>query len=148
MTKPLDSATGPAASESHSSFCSLLPPLNFLPLPPTFLPLLQTQEESLKTLTRSGIDLLLHFYNLSWSLNSLSSIWKCSSIIYMHKIGKSLVKPTFFRSTSLTPCVLKLFERIILFRLLLLHRHAVFRRGRSTLYQILHLSRSISNGLT
>ena len=59
-----------------------------------------------------------------------------------------------FRPISLTSCVSKLFERIILSRLLfflesnsiLSPRQAGFRPGRSTLDQILYLSKSISDG--
>ena len=69
-------------------------------------------------------------------------------------MGKSLDSPASFRPISLTSCVTKLFERIVLFRLLLflvsnsmLFPHqAGFRPGRSTLDQILYLSQSISDG--
>ena len=80
--------------------------------------------------------------------------WKTSSIIPIHKMGKPLDSPASFRPISLTSCVSKLFERIILSRLLfflesnsiLSPRQAGFRPGRSTLDQILYLSRSISDG--
>ena len=108
----------------------------------------------LKHLPRSGMDLLLHIFNLSWSSHSFPSIWKTSSIIPIHKMGKPLDFPAFFRPISLTSCVSKLFERIILSRLLfflesnsiLSFRQAGFRPGRSTLNQILYLSQSISDG--
>ena len=69
-------------------------------------------------------------------------------------MGKSLGSPAFFRPISLTSCVSKLFERIILSRLLfflefnsiLSPRQAGFRPGRSTLDEILYLSQSISDG--
>ena len=65
-----------------------------------------------------------------------------------------LDSPASFRPISLTSCVLKLFERIILSRLLfflesnsiLSPRQAGFRPGRSTLDQILYLFQSISDG--
>ena len=70
-------------------------------------------------------------------------------------MGKPLDSPTPFRPISLTFCVSKLFERIILSRLLfflesnsiLSPRQAGFRPKRSTLDQILYLSQSISDGL-
>ena len=101
----------------------------------------------LKHLPRSGMDFLLHVFNLSWSSHSFPSIWKTSSIIPIHKMGKPLDSPASF-------CVSKLFERIILSRLLfflesnfiLSPRQAGFRSGRSTLDQILYLSQSISDG--
>ena len=108
----------------------------------------------LKHLPRSGMDFLLHIFNLSWSSHSFPSIWKTSSIIPIHKMGKPLDSPASFRPISLTSCVSKLFECIILSRLLfflesnfiLSPRHAGFRPGRSTLDQILYLSQSISDG--
>ena len=107
----------------------------------------------LKRLPRFGMD-FLHIFNLSCSSHSFPSIWKTSSIIFIHKIGKPLDSPAFFRSISLTYCVSKLFKRIILSRLLfflesnsiLSPRQAGFRSGRSTLDQILYLSQSISDG--
>ena len=108
----------------------------------------------LKHLSRSGMDFPLHIFNLSWSSHSFPSIWKTSSIIPTHKMGKPLDSPAFFRPISLISCVSKLFERIILSRLLfflesnsiLSPRQAGFRPGRSTLDQILFLSQSISDG--
>ena len=69
-------------------------------------------------------------------------------------MGKSLDSSTSFRPLSFTSCVSKLFERIVLSRLLfflesnsILSPHqAGFRPGRSTLDQILFLSQSISDG--
>ena len=108
----------------------------------------------LKHLPRSGMDFLLHIFNLSWSSHSFPSIWNTSSIIPIHKMGKSLDSPASFWPISLTSCVSKLFERIILSHLLfflesnsiLSPRQAAFRPGRSTLDQILYLSQSISDG--
>ena len=108
----------------------------------------------LKHLPRSGMDFLLHIFNLSWSSHSFPSIWKTSSIIPIHKMGKPLDSPASFRPISLTSCVSKLFERIILSRLLffmesnsiLSPRQAGFRPGRSTLDQVLFFSQSISDG--
>ena len=108
----------------------------------------------LKHLPRCGMDFLFYIFNLSWSSHSFPSIWKTSSTIPIHKMGKPLDSPAFFRPISLTSCVSKLFERIILFRLffflesnsILSPRQAGFRPGRSTLDQILYLSQSISDG--
>ena len=109
---------------------------------------------TLKHLPRSGMDCLLHIFNLSWSSHSFPSIWKTSSIIPIHKIGKPLDSSASFRPISLTSCVSKFFERIILSRLLFVlesnsifsPRQAGFRLGQSTLDQILYLSQSISDG--
>ena len=101
----------------------------------------------LKHLPRSGMDFLLHIFNLSWSSHSFPSI------IPIHKMGKPLDSSAFFRPISLTSCVSNLFERIILSGLLffpesnsiLSPRQAGFRPEQSTLDQILYLSQSISD---
>ena len=108
----------------------------------------------LKHLPRSSMDFLLYIFNLSWSLYSFPSIWKTSSIIPIHKIGKPLNSPASFWPISLTSCISKLFERIILSHLLLFLEsnfilsscQAGFCPGRSTVNQILYLSPSISDG--
>ena len=70
-------------------------------------------------------------------------------------MGKPLDSPLSFRSISIASCVSKLFERIILSRLLfflesnfiLSPRQVGLHPGRSTLDQILYLSQSILDGL-
>ena len=145
--------------ESHSFFCSPFSPAEFLAAASNLSSSTATGPDKvaypmLKHLPRSGMDFLLHIFNLSWSSHSFPSIWKISSIIPIHKVGKPLDFPVSFRSISLTFCVSKLFERIILSRFLfflksnsiLSPRQAGFRPGRSTLDQILYLSQSILNG--
>ena len=69
-------------------------------------------------------------------------------------MGKPLDSPAFFRSISLTSCISKLFERIILSCLLFFLEsnsilspcQAAFRLGQSTPDQILYLSQSILDG--
>ena len=107
----------------------------------------------LKQLPCSGMDFLLHIFNFSWSSHSFPSIWKTSSIISIHKMGKLFDYPASFRPISLISCVSKLFERIILSRLRFLESNSIlsphqagFRPDRSTLDQILYLSQSISDG--
>ena len=147
------------SEESHWSFCSPFPPAEFLAAASNLSSSSATGPEKvaypmLKHLPRSGMNFLLYVFNLSWSSHSFPSIWKTSSIIPIHKMGKPLDSPASFRPISLTSCVSKLFERIILSRLLfflesnsiLSPRQAGFRPGRSTLDQILYLSQSISDG--
>ena len=145
--------------ESHSSFCSPFSPAEFLAAASNLSSSTATGPDQvaypmLKRLPRSGMDFLLHIFHLSWSSHSFPSIWKTSSIIPIHEMGKPLDSPASFRPISVTSCVSKLFERIILSRLLfflepnsiLSPRQAGFRPGRSTLDQILYLSQSISDG--
>ena len=104
--------------ESHSSFCSPLSLTEFLVAasnlsPSTATGLDKVAYPMLKHLPRSGMDFLLYIFNLSWSLHSFSSMWK-TSFIPIHEIEKPLDSPASFRPISLTSCVSKLFERIIL----------------------------------
>ena len=145
--------------EFHSSFCSPFSPAEFLAAASNLFSSTATGPDKvaypmLKHLPRSGMDFLLHIFNLSWSSHSFPSIWKTSSIISIHKMGKPLDSPVSFLSISFTSCVSKLFERIILSRLLFFlesnsfisPRQVGFRLGRSTLDQILYLSQFISDG--
>ena len=145
--------------ESHSSFCSPFSAAEFLAAASNLSSSTAIGPDKvvypmLKHLPRSGMDFLLHIFNLSWSSRSFPSIWKTSSIIPIHKLGKPLDSPASFRPISLTSSVSKLFERIMLSRLLFflesnsIHspRQAGFRPGRSTLDQILCLSQFISDG--
>ena len=81
--------------EFHSSFCSpfsfaeLLAAASNLSLSTATGPD-KVAYPMLKHLPRSGMDFLLHIFNLSWSSHSFPSIWKSSSIILIHKMGKSL----------------------------------------------------------
>ena len=145
--------------ESHSSFCSPFTLAEFHAAASNLFSFTATGPDKvaypmLKHLPRSGMDFLLHIFNLSMSSHSFPSIWKTSSIIPIHRMGKPLDSPASFRPISLTSCVSKLFERIILSRLLfflesnsiLSPGQAGFRPRWSTLDQILCLSQSISDG--
>ena len=107
----------------------------------------------LKHLPCSGMDFLLHIFNCSWTLHFFPSIWKTSFITAVYKMGKTLDSSASFRPISLTSFVSKLFERIVLSRLLfflesnsiLCPRLAGFRPERSTLDQFFYLSPSISD---
>ena len=75
--------------ESHSSFCSPFSPAEFHAAASNLSPSTATGPDRvaypmLKHLPRSGMDFLLHIFNLSWSLHSFPSIWKTSSIIPIH----------------------------------------------------------------
>ena len=145
--------------ESHSSFCFPFTPTEFLAAASNLSSFTASGPDKvaypmLKHLPRSGMDFLLHIFNLSWSSHSFPFIWKTSSIIPIHKMGKPLDSPASFQLISLTPCISKLFECIILSRLLFFlesnsifsYCHAGFRPERSTLDQVLYLSQSISDG--
>ena len=141
------------------SFCSLFSPPEFLAVAFNLFSSTATGPDKvaypmLKRLPRSGLDFLLHIFNLSWSWHSFPFIWKTSSVIPIHKMGKPLDSPVCLRPISLICCVSKLFERIILSRLLfflksnsiLSPRQAGFCPGPSTLHQVLYPSQSTSDG--
>ena len=136
--------------ESHSSYCSSFSLAEFLAAASNLSSSTATCQDKvaypmLKHLPRSGMDFLLHIFDFSWSSHSFPSIWKTSSIIPIYKMGKPLDSPAFFQPISLTSCVSKLFERIILSRqffflesnFILSRRQAGFRSGQSTLDQLL-----------
>ena len=95
-----------------------------------------------------GMDFFLHIFNLYGTLHSFPFIWRTSYIIPIHKMEKPLDSPASFWPISLASCVSKLFEHIILSRLLfflesnfmLSPGQVGFRPGRSTLDQILYFS--------
>ena len=94
------------SEEFHSLLSSAFSSLNFLWLPPISpypLSLAQTKLPIPKHFPRSGVDFVLHIFNLSWSLHSFPSIWKTSSIIPIHKMRKPLDSSAFSRPISLTP---------------------------------------------
>ena len=93
--------------ESHLSFCSSFSPAEFLAAASNLFSSTATGPDKVaypmpKHLPRSGMDLLLHIFNLSWSLHSYPSIRKTSFIIPIHKMGKPLDSPASFRPISLT----------------------------------------------
>ena len=105
----------------------------------------------LKHLPEPAQLLLLSLFNRSWYSHTFPSCWKPTTIIPIHKSGKLTSSPSSFLPISLTSCISKLFERLILSRLtfhlksnhLLSTCQAGFRLGRSSLDQILTLSQSI-----
>ena len=140
------------ASSFHNFFCS-----------PLSLSELSTAISNLSSSTASGPDqiacpllkhlpepaqlLPLSLFNRSWYSHTFPSCWKPTTIIPIHKPAKPTSFPCSFRPISLTSCISKLFERLILSRLTfhlesnhLSSCQAGFRPGRSSLYQILTLS--------
>ena len=108
----------------------------------------------LKHLPEPAQLLLLSLFNRSWYSHTFPSCWKPTTIIPFHKPGKPTSSPSSFRPISLTSCISKLFERLILSRLtfqlesnhLLYTCQAGFCPGRLSLDQILTLPQSIWGG--
>ena len=81
--------------ESHLSFCSPFFRSELLTAASNLYSSTATGPDKvaypmLKHLSCSGMDFLLHIFNISWSLRSFPSIWKTSSIILIHKMEKPL----------------------------------------------------------
>ena len=90
------------SEESHSSFCSPFSLAEFLAAASNLSSSTGTGPDKvaypmLKHLPYSGTDFLLHIFNLSWSSHSFPYIWKTSSIIPIHKMGKPLDSSASFR---------------------------------------------------
>ena len=122
--------------ESHSSFCFPFSLPEFLAAASNLSSSTATGPDKvaypmLKHLPRSGMDFLLYIFNLSWTLHSFPSIWKTSSVLPIYKMEKSLDSPASFRPIFLTSCVSKLFNCIVLFRLLFfLESNSIFSPAR------------------
>jgi len=90
---------------------------------------------------------LLSIFNWFRSSQTFSSCWKPATIIPIHKPDKLADSPASFRPISLTSCISKLFERLVLNRLcyylesknLITPTQASFRPGSSTIDQVLVL---------
>ena len=141
------------ASSLHNSFCS-----------PFSLTELSTAISNFSSSTASGPDqiaypllkhlpepaqlLLLSFFDRSWHSHTLPLLLETYHYHPIHKPGKPTFSPFFFRPISLTSCISKLIERLILSGLtfhlesnhLLSTCQAGFSSGRSPLDQILSQS--------
>ena len=113
------------SNESHLSFCSPFSPTEFFAAASNLSSSIATGPDKvaypmLKHFPCSGMDFFLHIFNPSWTLHFFPSIQKTSFIITIHEMGKPLDSPASFWPISLTSCISKLFERIILSHLLFL----------------------------
>ena len=104
--------------ESHSSSCSLSSALNFSRLPQTSLSTATGSDKIvypiLKHLLPSGMDFLLHIFNLSWFLHSF--IRSRKPLLFQSTRWKSLSTLLLPSGLSLLPPVTQSSERTILSR--------------------------------
>lgn len=95
---------------------------------------------------------ILCMFNRCLDENAMPKIWRKSKIIALPKPGKALDDPKNFRPISLLCCLYKLFERMILNRLVpnvdeqLIPEQAGFRPGKTCTAQILNLTQYIEEG--
>ena len=144
------------SEESHSFFCSPFSPTEFHAAASNLSSSTTTDPDKvvypmLKHLPRSGMNFFLHSLNLSWFSHSFPFIWKTSSIIPIHKMGKTLDSSASFRPISLTSCVSKLFEHIILSLLFFLESNSILSSRQAkfppwSVYTRSILSQSVSDG--
>ena len=61
---------------------------------------------------------ILYIFNSSWSAGQLPLGWRCASVKFLRKLGKTdYYSPSSYRPISLTSLLCKLMERIVLSRL-------------------------------
>ena len=109
-------------SSLHNSFCS---PFSLAELSTAICKLFSSTASGpdqiayplLKHLPEPAQLLLLSLFNRSWYSHAFPSCWKPTTIIPIHKPGKPTFSPSSFRPISLTSCISKLFERLILSRI-------------------------------
>ena len=107
--------------------------------------------EMFKELPRESIPVLLEFYNLIWMNGNVPKEWNHAIILPFQKPDKPAADPSSYRPISLTSCVCKIMEKMVTNRLtwylesndLLNNAQTGFRKGRSTLDQIIKLQDSI-----
>lgn len=105
----------------------------------------------LKKLSNKAYKLLCHVFNKCLELCYFPKDWKLAKIIPILKPGKDPTSSSSYRPISLLPSLSKLFEKLILTRLLavveenniMMPEQFGFRRGHSTSHQLLRLTNTI-----
>ena len=98
---------------------------------------------------------MLALINRSWSEGAVPSPWRIAEIVAIPKKGKPLTEPSSYRPISLLSCVGELAERLVQQRLQhwleaagkMNPNQAGFRRGHSTLDQLVRVTQSIFDAL-
>ena len=109
--------------------------------------------EMIKHLPQNGVIFLHELFKKCWEFGILPHLWKESVIVPIHKSGKSRKDKNNYRPIALTSHICKLFESIILQRLLhyceknniIPPNQAGFRKGRSTTEHLIKLSTQIKH---
>ena len=106
----------------------------------------------IKELNIEPTKILLQLFNLSWATRTLPKAWKHAIILPIPKPNKDTSDPSSYRPISLTSVICKLMERLVTNRLtwhleknsLLTNAQSGFRKGKSTIDQILKLQDTIN----
>lgn len=72
--------------------------------------------QALRNIDRQTLPAILAIYNQIWSSGKIPSHWKTSTVCPILKKGKKPTSPSAFRPISLTSCMAKLLERMVLRR--------------------------------
>jgi len=107
----------------------------------------------IKKLSAKVLSLLTAIFNRCLELHYFPSTWKVAKVVPIRKPGKDPTSPSSYRPISLLSSLSKLFEKLILNRLLdFVEEHNVylpeqfgFRRGHSTTHQLLRVVGNINN---
>ncbi|GBN01131.1 putative RNA-directed DNA polymerase from transposon X-element [Araneus ventricosus] len=102
-------------------------------------------------LSESSLINILRLFNRIWREHKFPISWRRPLIIPIAKPGKDPQDPTNYRSIALTSCLCKILERMVNARLVYILEtnkwlspfQSGFRRGRSTLDNILRLETSV-----
>jgi len=111
--------------------------------------------EMLQHLPKRALDVILQLYNNIWSAGSIPDAFKHAIILPIPKPSKNPHEPSSYRPICLNSTIEKIMERLITDRLTYhLERHnkltnaqTGFRKGRSTIEQIIKLQNEISRNL-
>lgn len=115
----------------------------------------QVTTPMLKELPKKGIVLLTLLFNAALRLCFLPDSWKMAKIIMIYKDGKPVHDPNSYRPISLLPAIVKLFEKLVLNRILpfIDENHLIpdiqfgFRNRHSSIEQIHRIVATIDEAL-
>ncbi|KAI5756494.1 hypothetical protein M8J77_025486 [Diaphorina citri] len=115
----------------------------------------EIHNQMIKHLPESTVSLLLRLFNQMWTEDTFPEAWKHSILVPIPKPGKDSTLPENLRPISLTSCLCKLFERMVIKRLnffldsnrLIAPEQSGCRKNRSTLDNLISLQTEISDAL-
>ncbi|KAK2702871.1 hypothetical protein QYM36_006842 [Artemia franciscana] len=97
---------------------------------------------------------LLYLFNRCWESGSVPSAWNSSILVPIYKGKGDRSDPASYRPIALTSCIAKLYEKMIKLRFeplidnSLIAEQAGFRKGRSTLDNLIQLDHDIKKAFT
>ena len=112
--------------------------------------------ELIKHLSETGTDKILALFNASWAQGRIPNTWREATIIPILKPGKPEAEPGSYRPISLTSCLCKLMERLVLNRLnrflkdnnIMDPDQAGFEGHRSTEDQLVRIHQDVLDGFS